>query len=239
MISIAIIDNNPEDCRQLEKKIDKFFTDKDLTYSVDSYTEPKGFLDSFSSQYDIITLDIGMPSMDGMTLARRIRKYDSDVIIIFITELASYAINGYEVEALDFMVKPINYYDFALKMKRAVSRLQTTMKAGRIIVKTPQGVVQLRQRDILYVEIFGHWATYHTVDGEYQYYGTLKDVEKLLEPSQFCRCNSCYLVNLSYVEKVDQVNCVVGGHELRVSQTRRKEFINRLGQYFSMGGHKQ
>lgn len=238
MINIAIIDDNPNDSRYLKESIDRYFLDKEMPYSVDVYTDPHKFLDKFSSQYDLITLDIQMPSMDGMTLAHRIRKIDSVAVIMFITDHASYAINGYEVGALDFMVKPLKYYDFALKMKRFMAQHQKSMKGDSIILKTSNGLVQLRQRDIIYVEIVGHWATYHTKDGDYNYYGTLKDVEQFLDPGLFCRCNSCYLVNLSYVEKVEQLSCVVGGHELKISQPKKKEFTNRLVKYYSVGGQK-
>ena len=239
MINIAIIDDHPSDNRHLKENIDRYFSDKETAYSVDVYTDPLKFLDGFSSQYDLITLDIEMPSMDGMTLAHRIRKLDSVVILVFITDHAGYAINGYEVEALDFMVKPINYYDFALKMKRIMSQYARNHKGDRVIVKTSEGMVQLRQRDIMYVEIVGHWATYHTKDGDFKYYGTLKDVERLLDPSLFCRCNSCYLVNISYVEKMEQLSCVVDGHELKISQPKKKEFTDRLVKYYTMGGQKQ
>lgn len=239
MIKIAIIDDHPSDNRHLKENIDRFFSDKETTYSVDAYTDPLKFLDGFSSQYDLIALDIEMPSMDGMTLAHRIRKLDSVVILVFITDHAGYAINGYEVGALDFMVKPVNYYDFALKMKRVMSQYERNHKGDRIIVKTSEGMVQLRQRDIMYVEIVGHWATYHTKDGDFRYYGTLKDVEQLLDPVLFCRCNSCYLVNLSYVEKMEQLSCVVAGHELKISMPKKKEFTDRLVKYYAMGGQKQ
>ena len=238
MINIAIVDDNPGDCRQLKENIDRYFSDKQMSYSVDVFTDPEKFLDGFLSQYDLITLDIGMASMDGMTLAHRIRKTDAVVMIIFITDLASYAINGYEVAALDFMVKPVKYYDFALKMKRVIARYDSNASSDNVIVKTSDGMIQMRQRDIIYVEIIGHWATYHTMDGDYKYYGTLKDVERLLNPIHFFRCNSCYLVNLAYVDKVEQQYCVVGGNELKISQPRRKDFINRLSQYFAMGGCK-
>ena len=238
MINIAIIDDHPSDNRHLKENIDRYFADKDTAYSVDVYTDPLKFLDGFSSQYDLITLDVEMPSMDGMTLAHRIRKLDSVVILMFITDHAAYAINGYEVGALDFMVKPINYYDFALKMKRVMSQYERNRKGDRVIVKTSEGMVQLRQRDIIYVEIVGHWATYHTKDGDYRYYGTLKDVEQSLDPGLFCRCNSCYLVNLSYVERMEQLSCVVDGHELKISQPKKKEFTDRLVKYYSAGGQK-
>lgn len=238
MIKVAIVDDNPTDIRNLKEGLDRFFSDKETVCTIDVYTDPLKFLDQFSSQYDLITLDVQMPSMDGVTLAHRIRKTDRTVILVFITDFATYAINGYEVEALDFMLKPVKYYDLALKMKRVMVQYEKNHMGDNIIVKTPNGFVQVRQRDIVYVEIVGHWAMYHTKEGTYRYYGTLKDVEQLLNPDLFCRCNSCYLVNLSYVEKVEQLYCVAGGKELRISQPKKKEFINRLVKYYAAGGHK-
>lgn len=236
MMRIAVVDDNPNDIRGLKEKLAQYYSDKDTNYSVDSYANPFVFLEEFSPRYDLIILDIQMPMMDGMTLAGRIRMLDSDVIIVFVTNHASYAVKGYTVGAFDFIVKPFSYYDFSLKMKRINAQYEKNNKESHIIVKTPNGLVQLKQRDILYVEIMGHWATYHTYDGDYKYYGTLKDVERELDASLFCRCNSCYLVNLARVERVETQFCMVGGHELKISQPKRKEFTERLVQYYRMGG---
>ena len=236
MINIAIVDDNQEQCALLKSHIDRYFSEQQASYNVTVYHDPGMFLADFTAQYDFITLDIRMPQMDGMTLARKIREIDSAVILVFITDLASWAARGYEVEALDFMVKPVKYYDFALKMKRVMARHERNGVSDSVVLSTSNGLVRLSQRDILYVEVMGHSVTYHTRNESYNYYGTLKEVEGYLNPAMFARCNSCYLVNLHHVENVDQLSCVVDGKPLKMSQTRKKEFIARLSQYYASGG---
>ncbi len=236
MINIAIVDDRKDQCELLRKHIERYFTENPETYSVSVYQDPELFLVDYTAQFDLITLDIRMPQMDGMTLAKRIRKVDDSVILVFVTDLASWATKGYEVEALDFMVKPVRYYDFAMKMKRVMARHERDGVSDSVVLMTQNGRVKLSQRDILYVEVMGHDVTYHTRKGDYNYYGTLKEVEGYLQREMFARCNSCYLVNLHHVDSVDQAVCVVDGIPLRMSQTRKKDFIARLTQFYASGG---
>ena len=185
MINIAIVDDNQEQCALLKSHIDRYFSEQPENYNVTVYQDPGMFLADFTAQYDFITLDIRMPQMDGMTLARKIREIDSAVILVFITDLASWAARGYEVEALDFMVKPVKYYDFALKMKRVMARHERNGVSDSVVLSTSNGLVRLSQRDILYVEVMGHSVTYHTRNESYNYYGTLKEVEGYLNPAMF------------------------------------------------------
>ena len=236
MIRIAIVDDREDQCALLKRHIERFFTENPETYSITVYQDPEMFLVDYTAQFDFITLDIRMPQMDGMTLAKRIRAIDAAVILVFVTDLASWAAKGYEVEALDFMVKPVKYYDFALKMKRVMARHARDGVSDSVVLTTQSGRVKLSQRDILYVEVMGHAVTYRTRNGDYNYYGTLKEVESYLNPAMFARCNSCYLVNLHHVNSVDQTTCVVDGHPLRMSQTRKKDFVERLTAFYASGG---
>ncbi len=236
MIRIAIVDDREEQCALLKSHIKRYFAEHPENYSIDEYLDPGMFLAAYTAQYDFITLDIRMPQMDGMALAQRIRKIDANVILVFITDLTSWATRGYEVEALDFMVKPVKYYDFALKMKRVMARHERNGTSDSVLIETNAGHIRLSQRDILYVEVMGHSVTYHTREESFQYYGTLKEVEGYLNPEMFARCNSCYLVNLLHVESVDQLSCVVAGHSLKMSQTRKKAFLSRMKDYYASGG---
>ena len=236
MIRIAILDDLNDQCKELKHHIERFFADQSEIYTIDVYHNPVTFLDQFHAQYDFITLDIRMPDMDGMRLAQKIRQIDTAVIIVFITDLASWAVRGYEVEALDFMVKPIQYYDFALKMRRVMARHNQNMLKGDVLIMTRNGPVKVNQRDIYYVEVQGHDVTYHTRQQDFEYYGTLKEIESQLDSTMFSRCNSCYLVNLAHVQHVDQLSCVVNGETLRMSQTKKKNFLAKLGEFYASGG---
>ena len=81
------------------------------------------FLEKYAGDFDVLFFDVDMPGTDGLDTARRLRRMDSEVSIIFVTNMAQYAICGYEVEALDYLLKPLSYYDFALKFQKALRRI--------------------------------------------------------------------------------------------------------------------
>jgi DNA-binding LytR/AlgR family response regulator len=177
-------------------------------------------------------MDIRMPYLNGMEAAHRLRTMDSKVLLIFITNLAQYAIKGYEVDALDYVLKPVSYYDFALKMTRAMNRLAPEEEKINIVLSTTDGKVRLPLDEILYIETSKHHLIYHTVSEKtYTQYATLSSVTEKFSHHHFARCNSCYLVNLKYVQKVKGYLVTINGVELQISQPRKKEFIQSLMEY--------
>lgn len=172
--------------------------------------------------------------MDGMSAVKELRKTNELVVVVFVTSLAQYALKGYEVGATDFMVKPLNYYGFALKFRRAVTA------AGRnrdenLVVRNKTRVNVLRICDIYYIEIASHTINYHTRGGTVTATGTMKKVCEELAGFNFSLCNQSYLVNLRYVMCADGQNVVVAGEKLALSRSRRKEFMHDLNEY--LAGH--
>ena len=183
---------------------------------------------------DVITSDIEMPGMDGVETARNLRKIDKNVILLFVTRMTQYACRGYEVEALDFIVKPVDKYSFALKIARAVSR--SAARYGNTLMFRVDGeYVSIRLNMLKYVETDGHYVVYHTFDGLFREYASLKSVEKRLGEN-FVRCNSCYLVNLRFVTGVRKNNVVIDGEELPISRPKKQEFMNALVAFIGGGG---
>ena len=110
MINIAIIEDNAADANLLRSYIDRYFAETDKSYKVEVFSDGFNFLSNYSGKCNIAFFDIEMPHIDGMQVARRLRAVDSEVSIIFVTNMAKYAINGYEVSALDFIIKPVEYF---------------------------------------------------------------------------------------------------------------------------------
>ncbi len=164
-----------------------------------------------------------MEEMDGLRVAKQLRDKDNQVIIIFITNMAQMAIRGYEVQALDFIVKPVNYYSFAMKIKNAVH-----------IIPMQNGMRRISTDDLYYAEIRGHYLYYHTVDGVFRQKTSLKELEDKLAGLSFKRCNHCYLVNLKYVDCVNKDDLQINGEWLKISRPKKREFLQSLANY--MGG---
>ena len=118
MLNIAIVEDEKEMSNCLRDYLIKFFNEENISIDVSIFDNGNIFLEKYKLNYNLIFLDIKMPSIDGMEVAQKIRKIDKNVMIIFVTSLAQYAIKGYEVNAFDYILKPIDYYNFKLKMSR-------------------------------------------------------------------------------------------------------------------------
>ena len=202
---------------------------------MDAFASGEEFLSSKDRQYDLVCLDIDMEGRDGIETAKEIRKQDEEIQIIFVTNLAHMAIRGYEVRALDFILKPVNFYSFSMKIQNAISMIQNK-KSKTIVISTMNGVVRFSTNELYYAEVDGHYIYYHTKDGFYKQKQSMKELEDLLAGLSFKRCNNCYLVNLKYVDAVDRDDVKVGGEWLKISRPRKKEFLQALANY--MGGIK-
>lgn len=116
MLSLAVVDDEQSSIDLLCSYLSRFCRANQMEHTVKTFQSGGAFLWSYSPVYDVIFLDIELGSANGMDIARQIRKTDENTIIIFVTQLAQYAVEGYQVDALDFMVKPLEYYSFELVM---------------------------------------------------------------------------------------------------------------------------
>lgn len=233
MIHIAIVEDEKRYQEQLYQYIIRYEQEYEEKIKLHFFVDGDEILDHYAAVYDIIFMDIQMKRLNGMDTARRIRKLDENVILIFITNMAQYAIQGYEVNALNYILKPISYFPFSQELDKAVKKLKKK-RENYITIMQDQGLVKLHTDQISYVESLGHNLTVHSDKGEYTFRGTMKEMEDKLKDSGFIRCNSGYLVNLRYVQAVKQSIVMVAGAELPVSRSRKKIFMEALTDY--MGG---
>ena len=232
MKRIAIVEDNEKDYLNLKENIDLYSKENQLELIVDLFKTSTNFLDNYSFQYDIVFMDIELPDINGLNTAKELRDKDKNIIIIFVTNLASCAIKGYEVNAFDFIVKPVNKYSFSTMFKKALLKRETTL-VGDIILKNGHDNIVLNSNSIFYIEVFNHKLTYHTSDGNFEEWGKLLDIENTLKKYHFYRCNSYLLINLKYVKKIEGDYCVVGNEKLPISRNKKKGLVEALVLYIS------
>lgn len=226
MIKIAIVEDEEIYSSQLNGYLSRYSADRHLTFDVKVFANAVVFLEGYTADYDLVFLDIKMPYMSGMDAAKHLRTLDETVSIIFMTNLAQYAIEGYSVRAVDYILKPIDYNEFTLKFSRALKHI-TENERETLLVPTQQGLIRVQIADIRYVESQKHHVIYHLRDTQLTRRCSLGAAEKELNQN-FVRCNNCYLVNLAFVQCIKSYSVWVGGEELTISQPRKKKFLQQV-----------
>lgn len=231
MLKIAIVEDEESYISVLQEYLKKYEQDTGEDVEVTVYHDGDEIAAFYRAQFDVILMDIEMKFIDGMTAAEEIRKVDSTVAIIFITNAPQYAIRGYEVGALDYILKPVPYFTFSQKLGRAVEKLKKRERKW-ITVQVKGGVMRMELADIYYIESQGHDLIYHTKEGTPVAGSTMKSVEDMMTEMDFFRINKCYLVNLQHVEGVQDKYAVVHGERLLISRPRMKQFMQELTRYW-------
>lgn len=238
MRNIAIVEDEDIHAAKLEENLSLYQKESLCELRVDRFRTAEELLSDYRSVYAVIFLDIQLPGMDGMECAFKLRELDRTVSLIFITSLTQYAQKGYEVDAVGYLLKPVSYYDFSLKFRKALD-LYVMAEERNVGLEVPGGVCRVSCNKLMYVEIIRHRLYYHLVDGVIETTGVLSAVEKQLESYGFLRCNNCYLVNPKFVVSVKGLTVRVGNEELAISRPRRSAFLARLTEWFTMSAEKE
>lgn len=239
MITIAIVEDEEHDYQCLLDCLSKYKEENGLEIESTWFQSVEVFFNSFQKdKYNIIFMDIHLGEDNGMDASRKIRSIDKNTIIIFVSTLAQYAIQGYEVDALDFIVKPVTYYVFSMKFKKALDRLKRT-KEILLPFTVNYGKVYIKASTIKFIEIVGHKIVIHTTTGDQITYGTLKSIEEMFkqyEIDYFGRCNNYLLVNFNFINKVDGLKIEVEGAELDISHPKKVKFLQDFNKFLGTGG---
>lgn len=232
MIRIAIAEDEPQCARLLQEYLQTFEQEYHQELEVTAFPNGAALLEDYRCQYDLLLLDIEMPQMDGMSTAQRIRRRDPDVVILFITNMAQYAIRGYEVDAVDYILKPVSYFSFSQRLNRAISRIKSRSKHF-LVLSVKGGTKKLDVDTLYYVESQGHNLIFHTADGNFTVTGALRDLEEKLSCCHFLRCNKGYLVALQHVDGIQNGCAIIHGEHLLISRARKNEFMEALTNFMS------
>lgn len=236
MPRIAIVEDNDTDLACVQQLLERFAKEKDIPVESAVFRTGEQFLFSYEPIYDIVLMDIEMPQMDGMTVARKLREQDPSVILIFTTNMAQYAIQGYQVRARSYLLKPLQYISFSMELTDALQAVMTT-PADAFLLKNDTGSVRLNPADIRYIESRKHDQFFHTRMGTYSMRGTLSELERRLAPFHFERSSVSFLVNLRYVTGVEREAVLLDEERVPLSRQKRKAFLESLTYYIGGNGH--
>lgn len=186
-------------------------------------------------RYDIIFLDVEMKNVNGVDAGIQIRKYDTKVIIIFISSYPKYAIPAYDCEAFYFIVKPIEQNKFVKVVNKAIKKYQLLHQY--YIIKNKGEVLKIPVNEILYVEIYRKHLIFHTVAGNYETIGKISEALAKLSPYGFCQVHQGYLVNMNDIKKFENYDIILTNNERVMMSVRKKsdvlkEYANYLERNF-------
>jgi two-component system response regulator LytT len=228
---VAIVEDHKPSADVLTGYLQRYSKENNVEFDIVYFSDGDQIVFEYKPIYDIIFLDIEMRILDGMTSARRIREFDKDVVIIFITNMSQYAVKGYEVDALSYLLKPITYFAFSQELKRAIEKIKTK-ENNYFIFSTKDETIRLHTSEVLYIESVKHKLIIHTKDKQYVINGPMREIENKLSNFNFFRCNNCYLVNLARVTGVKDNFVLVEDRQLLISRPRKKVFMEALTKYF-------
>lgn len=237
MIRFALVEDEAACRSQLREYLERYGKASGQKISVAEFDDGDEIALNYKAAYDIILMDIEMKFMNGMTAAEEIRRADSEVIIIFITNSPQYAIKGYAVNALDYVLKPVSYFALSQRLERAVALLGRHTRHF-LQVNTRGGARKLDIAQLYWVESQGHELVYHTAEGVLTAAGSMQETEKKLENLSFYRCNKGCLVNLEHIDAMDGEDALVHGERVPVARARRRAFLDALNNYINGTGQE-
>lgn len=232
MIKVSIVEDAPQDQDMLRTLIDEWNNEHGHIIGYKVYPDAVSFLENGAMNSDIVFMDIRMPHMNGMDAAEKLREMNSYPILIFLTTLAGYAIRGYSVDAMDFVLKPIEKEKFTKTFERAIKRLE--QKKRYISLNTKGATRRVATDEVTFIEAFAHDKIFHVGNSTFTVYD---DMEKIMNelPPEFVRCHRSYIVNLRCVEAVgkDTVKLIGETTLIPVSRNRREQLVDALTEFYA------
>ncbi len=234
MRQAAIVEDNPEEAQSLNNYLERFCQDHGERFSATFFPNADGFLES-RQPFDLVFMDIEMPGINGLQAAAEFRKNDLDTPLVLVTNLAQYALRGYEVDAFGFLVKPVAYDGFERTMEK-VCRILGYKSMKTLRIPTRHGMHALRISSLSHIEVFNHDLVYHSTDfdDDLVVRGSLKEVEETLADAAFVRISSSCLVNMDHIMRVkgNQLD-LADGTTLYFSRPRKKQACEEIANYLA------
>lgn len=220
MIKIAIVDDEPQDMRLIEKKLQNELENNEMGYTIHTYLSAMSMFDKFENEsYDVVFLDIDMPDMDGMKAAERIYLLNKKTLIVFITNHNELVYKAFHFRAIGFIRK--GFIDE--EITEIINVLQKEICSNNLIFTINEGNVQVNidLNEIIYIQSDDHYVEFHYTDKKRNIRKTISETEKLLSDKGFIRIHSRYLVNFRYIQAFESKTVILNeGLFLPISKSK-------------------
>ena len=227
MLSIAVCDDEVIECCNIARKIKDILEEMKIPCIIRQFQSGRELLQAIES-FDIVFLDIMMRDLDGMKTAQLFRKRAVDKILIFVSSSREYVFEAYEVEAFQYLLKPVDDRKLKRVLQKAVLKTESRSQEF-IIVSRERQKKKLFLDDIYYFEIRGRTVDVHGQEGIFTYYEQIGELESKLRDKGFFRCHKSYLINLKYVDGYNRQEAIMGnGENIVIAKRRYEEFCREV-----------
>lgn len=227
-----IVDDEPVARKGIKKLVDRI----SRLELLDSFNNAKSASEYMqTTEVDLVFLDIRMPGINGLEFARSIPKY---TLIIFTTAYSEYALDSYEVDAIDYLVKPVNPAKFRKAVDKAITyhslllseekKNIENIEEDHIYVKSDRRFFRVNLNDILFIEGLKDYVLIHLDGQKIITRMTIKNIHELLPKHNFMRVNRSYIINKTKIDSFDNNDVFIGKHEISIGNMYRDEFFNTL-----------
>ena len=236
MLSIAVCDDMPIECAELAGHIENTLNQFGTEFSLKRFFNGQELLKDVGS-FDIVFLDIKMPEISGMELAKQMRENGRESIIVFVTSAEEYVFEAYDVEAFHFLLKPVNENKLKNVLKKALVKITACNNEDFIVISSEHQIKKILLKDIIYIESVGRTVKIHCNSGVLETYKQIGDLEQTLINKHFFRCHKSFLLNLEYVSRFDKAEIVMeNGDTVFLARKRAKLFQKEFISYMKMKG---
>ena len=232
MLKIAIVEDDAEQRELLKGMLERDAKERGRELEIALMQDGADLVECYARQYHILFLDIEMPITNGLKAAAQIREQDEAVRIIFLTNYANHAIDGYEVSASAFLVKPASYPTIARVMDKLLKGMDDAPEQY-LVLNNSREMQRIPLSSIDYIESVGHYVKIHGAGEAVMFLSSLKVIEKQLEGQPFFRCASGVIVSIAKVEAVKEYQVLVAGSWLPVSRNKKRTLMDAVNGYLS------
>lgn len=231
-VRIAVVENELNVAQNDIVLLERYAKENSLSLETAIFRNGYEFLDT-KEEFDAVLMDIDMPGLNGMEVAEKLREKNKTIDIIFTTNLPQFAVDGYKVQALDFVIKPVTFPNLSFAMEKVVEKKRNIVN-GSFFLRIGGFAKRINNEEVLYIEMVNHYIVLHETDMEpLRIRGSLKMIEDLLNPEIFVKINSGIIINISKVSSFENgLVLMEDGSNLPLSRSHKKEFAVRLAEFY-------
>ena len=229
---IAICDDEKKIRELIKEGIPKYYFSNNIDFSIQTFESGRELLNSDLALIDVLFLDVDMPEMNGMEVARSIRERDKDMLIIFLTAYSEFVFESFKVDAFRYLVKPVQNHELTETLEAVYKKLSTPEEYLNFQFQNER--FSIKYSDIIYVEGMRDKIWFYCNSGVYRWRGTIKGLNEKLKEKGFFQVHRSYILNMNKIQKYSsQMVLMEGGYEVPVSKYRMNEFKEEYIKFWS------